>query len=68
MRTMKNQVGDQTALFGLICGPFTLALHLRGTEIFTDLIRRADLLMNCLNILLKFVTQWQIFIFKQEWM
>ncbi|HOQ89675.1 MAG TPA: uroporphyrinogen decarboxylase family protein [Candidatus Hydrogenedentes bacterium] len=25
------------ALYGLVCGPFTLALHLMGTEIFTDM-------------------------------
>ncbi len=36
MREMKEKVGDTTALYGLICGPFTLASHLRGTEIFLD--------------------------------
>ena len=36
MRAMKEKVGDTTALFGLICGPMTLASHLRGTEIFMD--------------------------------
>ena len=37
MRSMKKQVGDTTALYGLVCGPFTLASHLRGTEIFMDM-------------------------------
>ncbi|MCS7060414.1 MAG: uroporphyrinogen decarboxylase family protein [Anaerolineae bacterium] len=37
MRIMKQAVGDHTALYGLICGPFTLASHLRGTEIFMDM-------------------------------
>lgn len=38
METMKKQVGDDTALYGLICGPFTLASHLRGSQIFMDMI------------------------------
>ncbi|MBM3137245.1 MAG: uroporphyrinogen decarboxylase [Chloroflexi bacterium] len=37
MREMKNKVGDHTALYGLVTGPFTLASHLRGTEIFMDM-------------------------------
>ncbi|MCX7786968.1 MAG: thioredoxin family protein [Spirochaetes bacterium] len=38
MRTMKKDVGNHTALYGLVTGPFTLAAHLRGTEIFMDMI------------------------------
>jgi len=37
MRRMKKEVGDNTALYGLICGPFTLASHLRGNDIFMDM-------------------------------
>lgn len=37
MRRMKDAVGDTTALYGLICGPFTLAAHLRGNDIFMDM-------------------------------
>ncbi|MBC8452588.1 MAG: uroporphyrinogen decarboxylase, partial [Spirochaetes bacterium] len=33
----KKAVGDTTALYGLVCGPFTLASHLRGTNIFMDM-------------------------------
>ncbi len=36
MKAMKAAVGDHTALYGLITGPFTLASHLRGTDIFLD--------------------------------
>jgi uroporphyrinogen decarboxylase len=36
MRKMKSEVGETTALYGLITGPFTLASHLRGTDIFLD--------------------------------
>lgn len=39
MRAMKKKVGDSTALYGLVCGPLTLASHLRGTEVFMDMIR-----------------------------
>ena len=42
MRDLKQAVGDTTALFGLITGPLTLASHLRGTNIFLDLIQRKD--------------------------
>lgn len=37
MRRMKAAVGETTALYGLICGPFTLASHLRGNNLFTDM-------------------------------
>src|SRR5690554_1783920 len=37
MNRMKKAVGEHTALYGLITGPFTLASHLRGTEIFMDM-------------------------------
>ncbi len=37
MRRMKKEVGSTTALYGLVCGPFTLASHLRGNDIFMDM-------------------------------
>lgn len=33
-----DELGDEIALYGLITGPFTLALHLKGTDIFYDMI------------------------------
>ena len=42
MREMKARVGDQTALLGLVTGPLTLASHLRGTELFLDLVYNPD--------------------------
>lgn len=42
MRRIKAEIGDDVALYGLICGPFTLASHLRGTEIFTDMVKDAQ--------------------------
>lgn len=48
MRALKAQVGDHTALYGLVCGPLTLASHLRGTEIFMDVIDQPEFLGNLL--------------------
>jgi uroporphyrinogen decarboxylase len=42
MRAMKKAVGHKTGLYGLVCGPFTLASHLRGTEIFMDMYDNPD--------------------------
>ncbi len=42
MRRFKEAVGDHTALYGLFCGPFTLASHLRGTKLFMDMIKNPD--------------------------
>ncbi|MBQ3108166.1 MAG: uroporphyrinogen decarboxylase [Clostridia bacterium] len=41
-RRMKESVGDTTALFGLFCGPFTLASHLRGTKLFMDMKKNPE--------------------------
>jgi len=38
MRKLSQTIGNDIALFGLITGPFTLALHLQGTDIFFDMI------------------------------
>ncbi|MDD4200913.1 MAG: uroporphyrinogen decarboxylase family protein [Eubacteriales bacterium] len=38
-RRVKKELGDEIALYGLICGPFTLASHLRGSEIFMDMMK-----------------------------
>jgi len=37
MKRVKDAIGDKTALYGLICGPLTLASHLRGSNLFTDM-------------------------------
>ena len=42
MQKMKAAVGETTALYGLITGPFTLASHLRGTDIFLDTMDDPD--------------------------
>lgn len=42
MRRVKKEIGEQTALYGLICGPFTLASHLRGSGIFMDMLKKPD--------------------------
>lgn len=42
LETLKTDIGQDTALYGLICGPFTLALHLLGNEIFLDMYDEED--------------------------
>jgi MtaA/CmuA family methyltransferase len=37
LERLTRDIGDDVALYGLICGPFTLALHLRGNSIFLDM-------------------------------
>lgn len=53
METMKNEVGKDIALYGLICGPFTLASHLRGSMIFMDMFDDEAYV----NALLKFANE-----------
>lgn len=54
MRRMKKAVGETTALYGLLCGPFTLASHLRGNDIFMDMFDDEeyvhDLLGYCMRV------------------
>jgi len=38
MKRLKKEIGENTGLYGLICGPFTLASHLRGSDIFMDML------------------------------
>ena len=39
MRRVKDEIGDQVGLFGLVTGPLTIAYHLRGRQIFLDVLR-----------------------------
>ena len=49
MKRMKDAVGQETALYGLICGPFTLASHLRGNDIFMDMFDDDEYVHNLLE-------------------
>ena len=42
LRTLKKEIGSEVALYGLICGPFTLALHLMGNDIFLKMFDHPD--------------------------
>jgi len=42
LETLDRDLGDEVAFYGLVCGPFTLALHLRGNDIFIDMFDRPD--------------------------
>lgn len=53
MERMKKAVGETTALYGLICGPFTLASHLRGNDIFMDMFDDEEYVKNLLDYCLE---------------
>ncbi len=42
MKRICDKHGKNVAIYGLVTGPFTLALHLRGTDIFYDMIDNPD--------------------------
>lgn len=42
LASLKKSRGDQIALYGLITGPFTLALHLMGTNLFLEMFTGPD--------------------------
>lgn len=42
VRRIVASLGDKIAIYGLITGPFTLALHLKGTDIFFDMFDDPD--------------------------
>lgn len=43
MKRVKESVGEETALYGLLCGPLTLASHLRGSKFFMDMFSNPEL-------------------------
>ncbi len=51
---LKQNIGGHTALYGLITGPFTLALHLMGSNIFLEMLmdpqKVKDILDYCTEI------------------
>ena len=55
MKQMKSAVGEHTALYGLVTGPFTLASHLRGTDIFLDTIDDPDFLKSLMAFTAQFI-------------
>ncbi|WP_455599788.1 uroporphyrinogen decarboxylase family protein [Cloacibacillus sp.] len=41
-KKLVEKVGDEKAVFALCCGPFTLALHLRGSAFIMDMMKKPD--------------------------
>ncbi len=54
LRELKVRIGSEVALYGLLCGPFTLALHLLGNDIFLEMFdnpeRVKQILTRCARI------------------
>ena len=49
MAEAKEKIGGDTALYGLITGPFTLASHLRGQNFFMDMLDDPEYAKNLLT-------------------
>lgn len=49
IKRVKAEIGDEVGLYGLICGPFTLATHLRGNDIFMDMYDDEDAVIDFLD-------------------
>lgn len=46
---LKPDIGNDVALYGLLTGPFTLTAHLRGHELFLDMIMNPDMVHETMN-------------------
>ncbi len=53
MKQISEKYGDDIALYATICGPFTLASHLRGNDIFMDMFDDEEYVANLLKYCLK---------------
>ncbi len=49
MEIMKEEEGDDVSLIGLVCGPFTLASHLRGQNIFMNMMLNPEYVKDLLD-------------------
>lgn len=63
-KKVKEQIGD-VALIGLACGPLTLASHLRGSKIFTDMVKKPELAEEIMDFAAK-VTEESCRIYAEE--
>jgi MtaA/CmuA family methyltransferase len=41
-RRLKGEIGENTGIYALICGPFTLAMHLMGQDLFMQMFDHPD--------------------------
>ncbi len=57
MERLKRSIGETTALYGLVCGPFTLASHLRGTEIFMDMFDEPEYVQKLIDYCAEFIVR-----------
>lgn len=53
MKRVKASIGNDTALYGLLCGPLTLASHLRGSQFFMDMFSNPELVEHFMSFCTK---------------
>lgn len=62
LRTLRERFGDELAWYALVCGPFTLANHLRGHSLFFDMCdeptRVDDVLAVCRDVAIQTASAW----------
>ncbi|MDO4559652.1 MAG: uroporphyrinogen decarboxylase family protein [bacterium] len=62
-RRIVAEIGDTTAVFALVCGPFTLAMHLAGSSFLTGMIenpsKAQELMDYCGEIAIK-MSSWYL--------
>jgi MtaA/CmuA family methyltransferase len=52
-RKICSKIGDKIAVYGLITGPFTLALHLMGTDIFYEMVDNPEKVQQLMQLCAK---------------
>lgn len=52
-RKICSTLGDKIAIYGLITGPFTLALHLKGTDIFYEMMDEPEAIVELMSFCLE---------------
>ncbi len=62
LATLRERFGDELAWYALICGPFTLANHLRGHSLFFDMCdepaRVDELMAFCRDVAIRSAAAW----------
>ncbi len=62
LATLRERFGDELGWYALVCGPFTLANHLRGHSLFFDMCdepaRVAELMAFCRDVAVRSASAW----------
>ena len=65
VRKLKDRYGDELAVYGLVTGPFTLAMHLLGNDLFLKMILEAEFVHQLLHFTGKVAAKTALFYLEQ---